>query len=159
MLPLPKLPMMVGRGRDMSVSTSRPVEGQQAPAELRFLSLFVPDLEAARRTYENVFGVAPSDTTDETIGRHPFAAAGPVVFDLGAVRLALYQCDMRTTHPGDVGIGLCVQGAASRITERVAPAGGKVFLGPVEREEDQREMAVFVLPDRHFFEVLAKPES
>jgi predicted enzyme related to lactoylglutathione lyase len=143
----------------MSVSTSKRVPGQQAPPDLKFLSLFVPDLEAARRTYETVFGVAPSDATDDTIGRHPFATAGPVVFDLGGVRLALYQCDMRTTHPGDVGIGLCVEGPAATITERVAPAGGRVFLGPVKIEQEQREMAVFVLPDRHFFEVLAKTEG
>jgi catechol 2,3-dioxygenase-like lactoylglutathione lyase family enzyme len=151
--------MMVSGAMPMSVSTPKRGPGQSPPPELKFLSLFVPDLEAACRTYESVLGVAPSEATDDMIRRHPFATAGPAVFDLGAVKVALYQCDMRTTHPGDVGIGLCVEGSAATITERVGPAGGRVFLGPVKVEQQQREMAAFVLPDRHFFEVLATGEG
>ena len=131
--------------------------GGQGPA-LRFLSLFVPDLEAATETYQSVFGIQP--IADELApAPHPFAAAGPVVFDLGSVRLALYQCDQRATHPGDVGIGLGVEGSPRAISQRVAPAGGRVFFGPQPLAGDDREMAVFVLPDRHFFEVIGERRS
>lgn len=140
----------------MSESTS-PAAASSGRPELRFLSLFVPDLEAARERYEAVFAVAPT-TSDDVPPRHPFAAAGPVVFDLGGVKLALYQCDLRTTHPGDVGIGLLVDGPVASITNRVPPTGGQVFLGPQPVAPDDREMAVFVLPDRHFFEVLGRGE-
>ncbi|MBW2523910.1 MAG: hypothetical protein JRI23_07040 [Deltaproteobacteria bacterium] len=136
----------------MSVPPSTGDAGEAAPA-LRFLSLFVPDLEAARKTYQSVLGVEPCE--DGLVPEpHPFAAAGPVVFDLGGVKLALYQCDQRATHPGDVGIGLCVEGSPARISQRVAPRGGRVFFGPQRLGADGRELAVFVLPDRHFFEVI-----
>lgn len=133
---------------------SDPAASSPAP-ELRFLSLFVPDLEAAVRTYRRVFGIEPSAPALAP-QPHPFAAAGPVVFDLGAVQLALYQCDMRATHPGDVGIGVHVDGSPAEIAGRVAPVGGKVFYGPRTFTEGGPELAVFVLPDRHFFEVVGR---
>jgi len=127
---------------------------------LRFLSLFVPDLATAARRYREVLGVAPVEETGPALAPapspHPFAAAGPGVFDLGGVALALYQCDQRTTHPGDVGIGLEADPRA--VADRAARRGGgdgKVFFGPKALPgDDGRELAAFVMPDRHFFEVL-----
>jgi hypothetical protein len=133
-----------------------------SPPTIRFLSLFVPNLADAARRYQAVLGVAPS-TRAESPGSpgprsapapHPFAAAGPVVFELGEICLALYQCDGRTTHPGDVGIGL-LDRAPSDAAGRAAANGGRVFLGPARLPADGREAAFFMLPDRHFFEVLA----
>lgn len=126
-----------------------------APPTVRFVSLFVPDLEAAARTYESIFGV-PASRADRTApSPHPFAASGPIVFDLGQVRLALYECDPnRGTHAGDVGIGVCVSAGLEAIASRAARHGGRVFFGPEALADDGRAMAVFVLPDRHFFEIL-----
>lgn len=120
---------------------------------LRFLSLFVPDLAAAQRVYEQVLGVPPRSPSGVP-APHPFAAAGPVVFDLGGVKLALYQCDMRTTHPGDVGIGLWVDGSPTDVARRATSQGGRAFAPEPLPAGDGQQMAVFVLPDRHFFEVL-----
>ncbi len=74
-------------------------------ASLRFVSLFVPDLAEAARTYEALLGTPPAAGPFPAPAPHPFAAAGPVVFELGSVALALYQVDEKTTHPGDVGFG------------------------------------------------------
>jgi predicted enzyme related to lactoylglutathione lyase len=120
---------------------------------MRFLSLFVPDLDAAVERYAAVFGLAPREGPGVAPSPHPFAGRGPVVFDLGQVCLALYQCDGRTTHPGDVGIGVEVADPAAT-TEAVRGSGGQVFFGPRAVVRDGREMAIFVLPDRHFFEVV-----
>lgn len=129
--------------------------GEAKRPALRFLSLFVPDLTKAVKSYERILGVAPTKESSAAPTPHPFAAAGPVVFELGSVALALYQCDMRGTHPGDVGIGVEVAGAPATIASRAAEQGGQVFFGPQPiSATDQREMAVFVLPDRHFFEVV-----
>jgi hypothetical protein len=131
-------------------------EKTKGPA-LRFLSLFVPDLDAAAQSYEQVLGVAPSATPASAPAPHPFAKKGPVVFELGDVALALYQCDMRGTHPGDVGIGVEVEGSSGAMAERARDVGGRVFFGPRPiSSTDSREMAVFVLPDRHFFEVVSR---
>jgi catechol 2,3-dioxygenase-like lactoylglutathione lyase family enzyme len=121
-------------------------------ASLRFVSLFVPDLEEARRTYEALLGTPPAAGPSPAPAPHPFAAEGPVVFVLGGVALALYQADGKTTHAGDVGIGIetAVNEAASAIREH----GGLVFWGPEALGEDRRRMAVGVLKDRHFFEVV-----
>jgi len=74
------------------------------------------------------------------------------VFRLGEVALALYECDGRTTHPGDVGFGLetTVDAAAARIREQ----GGRVFWGPRAVAGQERRMTVGMLPDRHFFEIV-----
>ncbi len=129
------------------------------PPTLRFLSLFVPDLAAATQRYQAVFGVAP--TTDDGVAPspHPCAAAGPVVFDLGGVKLALYQCDGRTTHPGDVGIGLHTDGPPGVTAKQAREHQGQVFFGPQELAGDGREMAIFMLPDRHFFEVIGSTDD
>lgn len=129
----------------------------EAP-EVTFLSLFVPKLAEAAKRYEAILGVAPSPGAGAALASHPFAAGTPVVFQLGSVSLALYQCDMRTTHPGDVGIGLTCQPDPKALAGRVGEHGGRVFFGPREVPGDGRELAVFVLPDRHFFEV-AGPRS
>jgi catechol 2,3-dioxygenase-like lactoylglutathione lyase family enzyme len=125
----------------------------QAP-RLRFLSIFVPDLAAATQRYEAVFGVPPVKDDGDPPSPHPYAAGGPVVFDLGGVKLALYQCDGKTTHPGDVGIGIRPDGPPGEIAKRATEHRGQVFYGPRELPGDGRPMAVFMLPDRHFFEVL-----
>lgn len=123
--------------------------------KMRFLSLFVPDLEKATMRYRDVLGIEPLESPTAAPQGHPFAAAGPVVFDLGGVELALYQCDMRATHPGDVGIGVETEDGPKSMARRAAAQGGKVFFGkqPIS-PDDARAMAVFVLPDRHFFEVV-----
>ncbi|MBI4702378.1 MAG: hypothetical protein HY744_14750 [Deltaproteobacteria bacterium] len=121
---------------------------------IRFLSLFVPDLESAARRYEAVFGVRRRPGADGAPRDHPYAAAGPVVLDLGPVELALYQCDGRTTHPGDVGIGVELDGPPAALGRRAAEQGGRVFFGPAARGADGRELCVLVLPERHFFEVV-----
>jgi hypothetical protein len=123
---------------------------------VRFLSLFVPDLDAAAARYAAVLGVAPRTDAGVAPARHPFAAAGPVVFDLGGVALALYRADGRGTHAGDVGIGLEAQGAPESVTARAAAEGGRVVrtverLGPT----DARAMSILALPDRHFFEIVS----
>jgi catechol 2,3-dioxygenase-like lactoylglutathione lyase family enzyme len=127
-----------------------------SPPRLAFLSLFVRDLDAARRRYESMLGVAAVEADPDPPGPHPFAARGPVVFDLGGAKLALYQANQQVTHPGDVGIGLHLDAPAGEMASRVAPAGGRVFFGPRPAPGDGREMAVFVMPDRHFFEVLGR---
>jgi len=98
------------------------------PASLRFLSLFVSDLGEATGTYQALLGVSRVMAPRRRQRPHPFAARGPVVFQLGDVALALYQCDGRTTHPGDVGFGIetAVDEAAARVREH----GGQVFWGP-----------------------------
>lgn len=128
--------------------------------KLRFLSIFVPDLDAATERYREVLGVEPADEDLGAPSGHPFASAGPIVFELGGVALALYQCDMRATHPGDVGIGLEIEGSPQAMATRATAQRGKVFFGPRQiSADDAREMAVFVLPDRHFFEVVSGDES
>ena len=131
-----------------------------APPELRFLSLFVPDLEAAKKRYEEVLGVSALEADGTSPDPHPFSPATPVLFDLGGVKLALYEANPdRGTHPGDVGIGVMVQGSPAALAGRASAQGGKVFYGPKRVPGDGRELAVFVLPDRHFFEVLGQPRT
>jgi predicted enzyme related to lactoylglutathione lyase len=127
--------------------------GTSLGPRMRFLSLFVPDLDTAVAQYTAVFGVEPREGPGAALSPHPFSGRGPVVFDLGQVCLALYQCDGRTTHPGDVGIGVEVEDPAVT-TGAVRASGGQVFFGPRTVAGDGREMAIFVLPDQHFFEVV-----
>ena len=129
------------------------------PPRLQFLSLFVPDLAAASQRYEAIFGVAPAPDETEPPSPHPYASAGPVVFDLGGVKLALYQCDGKTTHPGDVGIGLRTDGPPDQLAKRARQHRGQVFFGPQALPGDGRAMAVFMLPDRHFFEVIGTADD
>lgn len=126
-----------------------------ARVALEFVSLFVPSLEEAVPRYRALLGVPPSEGPGRAPCSHPFAAKGPVVFELGNVALALYECDGRTTHPGDVGFGLAasVETAATRIREQ----GGRVFWGPKATASGGRTMAIGMLPDRHFFEIV-EPE-
>ena len=124
------------------------------PPRLRFVSLFVPDLEDAAARYAAVLGVVPSEPAPGAPRPHPFAARGPVVFDLGGTEIALYQADLRTTHPGDVGIGLAVDGAPDALAQRAVVSGARVFYGPEPLPGDGRRCAVLVLPDRHFLEVV-----
>lgn len=123
---------------------------------LKFLSLFVPDLAEAASRYEVVFGIKPSEDPGVVPQTHPFAATGPVVFDLGNVVLALYECDQRSTHPGDVGIGIEVDPGPDAMAKRARSQQGQVFFGPGPIADEGREMAIFVLPDRHFFEVVGR---
>jgi hypothetical protein len=60
-------------------------------ASLRFVSLFVPDLEEAARTYTALLGMQPAAGPSPAPAPHPFAAAGPVVLERGGVALALYR--------------------------------------------------------------------
>lgn len=120
---------------------------------LRFLSIFVPDLAEAAERYAAVLGAEPIEGTAPAPSPHPFAPQEPVVLRLGDVCLALYQCDGRTTHAGDVGIGLEVNDATA-VAKAAADNGGQVFFGPRTLPGDGREMAVFMMPDRHFFEIV-----
>ena len=120
----------------------------------RFLSLFVPDLDDAVARYAAMLGVEPTREPGAAPSPHPYAARGPVTFDVGGTELALYQCDMRTTHPGDVGIGLVVEGPPDALAARAAERGGRVFFGPGPLPGDGRRGAFLMLPDRHFFELL-----
>lgn len=119
---------------------------------LCFISLFVPDLDAAVKTYTVLLRRAPSDTPGTAPVPHPFASKGPVVFDLGGLSLALYQCDTKTTHPGDVGFGLQTQ--LDQAAETVKSQGGQVFWGPRNLGSTSRRMAIGMLRDRHFFELV-----
>jgi hypothetical protein len=121
---------------------------------VRFLSLFVPDLQKARSQYALILGVDPVEADTTCLRKHPFAAAGPVIFELGSVKLALYQCDMRGTHPGDVGIGLYAEQSPTEVAALARKAGANVFFGPKELPGDGREVAVFMTQDRHFFEAV-----
>ena len=120
--------------------------------ELRFLSLFVPDIQAATARYAAFLGVEPERDDPDVPRDHPFAGGPPVVFPMGQVKLALYPCDGRITHPGDVGIGLASDTPGQLLAD-AAKAGARVF--PRQRPlADGRELGVFMVPDRHFFEVL-----
>jgi len=119
---------------------------------LRFISLFVPSLADAVPRYRALLGVEPSETTGAAPPRHPFAAKGPVVFQLGAVALALYECDGKTTHPGDVGFGLYA--SVEQAVSCLGAHQGRVFWGPKPVQPEGRHMAVGMLPDRHFFEIV-----
>ncbi len=119
---------------------------------LRFLSLFVADLERAAQNYSVALGVEPMATPAQAPTRHPFSPAPPVVFDLGGVELALYQVDAATTHEGDVGIGI-ESAEAPALLHRVTDVGGQTLL---ESAAPAAPLSIFVMPDRHFFEVLPK---
>ncbi len=127
-----------------------------AAPTLRFISLFVPELEATAARYTAFLGVSPVLDDPDVPRDHPYAAGPPLVFPLGQVKLALYPCDDRITHPGDVALGLhaddlpavmgAAEGAGAKLFPRRPPIG------------DGRELGVFVLPDKHYFEVLG-PKS
>ncbi len=118
---------------------------------IEFLSLFVPDLDAAVNRYRAVLGIEPALEPGLALSSHPFATKGPVVFQLGEVALALYQCDMRTTHPGDLGIGLRVED--NETVHRFGETGGQVFWASPQPQGPQ--LAIGVTPERHFFEMVA----
>ena len=122
--------------------------------EITFLSLFVPDLAQAARRYQEVLGLEPAENQGSAPDPHPFAGSAPVVFDLGQVRIALYEANPhRGTHPGDVGIGVRTAEPPAAVAERAKQNGATTLYGPKRLAGDGREMAVFALPDRHFFEV------
>jgi hypothetical protein len=121
-----------------------------------FISLFVPNLNDAALHYAALLQTPPIDCPSAALSPHPFAAKGPVVFQLGNVELALYECDGRTTHPGDVGIGL--ESAVAETAGRLSAQGGTVFWGPESIGESQRKLAIGMMPDRHFFEI-AEPAT
>lgn len=124
------------------------------PPALRFISLFVPSLAEAVPRYQALLGVAPAEDTGAAPAPHPCAARGPVVFQLGEVALALYECDGRTTHPGDVGLGL--EAPVEETAATLGQHGGRVFWGPRQIGGTGPRMAIGVLPDRHFFEIVEK---
>ena len=119
--------------------------------ELRFISLFVPSLQQAVPRYQALFGVAPSAGSASAPAPHPFACKGPVVFRMGSVAVALYECDGKRTHPGDVGFGL--EGSVDEAAARLREQGGRVLWGPRPLAAGLRRMVVGMLPDRHFFEI------
>ena len=119
---------------------------------ISFISLFVPNLAETALRYASLLEVSPSDDSHAAPAPHPFATKGPVVFRLGAVSLALYECDGRITHPGDVGIGL--ECAVAQTVDRLASLAGTVIWGPTPIGETERKLAVGMMPDRHFFELV-----
>jgi len=122
------------------------------PPRVQFLSLFVPNLEASVGHYRAMLGMEPLEGLGAAPASHPFAAKGPVVFQLGAVSLALYECDDQTTHAGDVGIGLTIDDP--EIVHRFRECGGQLFWGPNSLNRETQQFAIGVMPDRHFFELL-----
>lgn len=116
-----------------------------AKPKLRFLSLFVPDLDQYRVVYADLFGVEPEATSPPVVANHPYSPKPPVVFDLGGVKLALYQADGQVTHAGDVGIGLVADEPAD--FERRAQEHGGQTIG-------SGDLRIVALPDRHFFEIV-----
>ena len=121
-------------------------------ASIRFISLFVPNLDAAATHYGELLQMSPSIGPSAVPKPHPFAARGPVVFELGDVALALYECDNQTTHPGDVGLGLECEVAV--YAPRINAQGGHVFWGPRQVSNEARALAIGMMPDRHFFELI-----
>ncbi len=117
-----------------------------------FISLFVPDLAEATSRYAALLQMTPCDESSLVPAPHPFAAKGPIVFQLGDVALALYECDGRTTHAGDVGIGL--ECDIAETSARIDAQGGTVFWGPDSIGDSDRKLAVGMMPDRHFFEIV-----
>jgi len=125
------------------------------PPEIRFLSLFVPDVAAAAQHYETLLGGPPVAAHGRAPDPHPFAGSEPVVFELGTVLIALYQANPnRGTHPGDVGIGVRVDAPPSQVAERARSCRAQVLYGPKRVPGDGRTLAVVMLPDRHFFELV-----
>ncbi len=122
------------------------------PPRLRFISLFVPNLAEAVTRYEALLQTAPNYDSAAALAPHPFATSGPVVFQLGEVAIALYECDNRTTHPGDVGFGL--ETDMNQTVSRIREQGGNVFWGPASASEGGQNAAIAMLPDRHFFEIV-----
>ena len=120
--------------------------------KIKFLSLFVPNLDEALDNYQSLLGVSPESGKGAALAPHPFAARGPVVFQLGEVALALYECDGQTTHPGDVGIGL--ETDLEHATSGLLEHGGQVFWQPEAIDANQRRLAIGMSPDRHFFEIV-----
>lgn len=120
--------------------------------KIKFLSLFVPNLAEAVARYQLILGIPPHDSCAAAPAQHPFAAKGPVVFQLGDVTLALYECDGRTTHTGDVGIGLETELDAT--AAELHRQSGQVFWGPQPIDTGGRRLAIGVTADRHFFEIV-----
>ncbi len=123
-----------------------------ADPTLRFISLFVPELEATAARYAAILRVQPVRDDPDVPRDHPYAAGPPVVFPMGQVKLALYPCDGRITHPGDVALGLHSDDLLGTMGE-ARRVGAKLFPRRASPDAD-RELGVFVLPDKHFFEVL-----
>jgi catechol 2,3-dioxygenase-like lactoylglutathione lyase family enzyme len=89
------------------------------PPEITFLSLFVPDLKEAARCYQEVLGLEPVPNQGQAPDPHPFAGSAPVLFELGQVRIALYEANPnRGTHAGDVGIGVRFHQGLAAVAER-----------------------------------------
>ncbi len=122
---------------------------------LRFISLFVPNLAEAVVQYSALLQQPPSQSAAGALAPHPFAVKGPVVFQMGDVMLALYECDASTTHPGDVGFGLegDIEQAATQITRQ----GGTIFFGPGTIAGSGTRLAIGMTSDRHFFELVDPP--
>lgn len=124
-----------------------------------FISLFVPDLEQARAAYARVFGTEAVPASGEVPPRHPFSPLPPAVFELGGVRLCLYQVDGRVTHAGDVGLGIATTDEPEAVLRRAAEAGGQVLMSPTRLPasgDGALTMSIFMLPDRHFFELVKR---
>ena len=120
--------------------------------QIQFLSLFVPNLEKSVEHYRAMLGIEPGAGPAAAPAPHPFATKGPVVFQLGEVSLALYECDTRTTHAGDVGIGLSIDDPET--VHRFRELGGNLFWGPNSIDAGKRQLSIGVMPDRHFFEIV-----
>jgi hypothetical protein len=124
---------------------------------VEFLSLFVPDLSAARDAYATVFGIEPEAASGSIPHTHPYSPQPPVVFDLGTLKLALYQIDGHVTHAGDVGIGTTTDDLPGLLAR--AQRVGADAMPAVEVDADQdapKRFGVVVFPAQHFFELIAR---
>ena len=114
---------------------------------IEFLSLFVKDIEESKRIYSHIFGAShlTEEDYENYVKCHPFAGnLPPAVFSLGTIKLALYQANGRTTHPGDLGIGLVLEDNVEEFLERVRTSGGTLFFGPKQIHGQEKKLAVFV---------------
>jgi hypothetical protein len=126
-----------------------------------FLSLFVEDPTAAAVRLEALLGCRPRSAGDAGANvapsPHPFAAEGPIVFELGTIELALYRASAaKGTHGGDVGIGIAL-GALEEddatLDARLAASQARP-LAPTTTLADGRSLRVAMTLDRHFFELI-----
>ncbi len=150
---------------------------------VRFLSLFVDDPATSADRLEALLGCAPREDAraEGAPSPHPFAAEGPIVFELGEVELALYRASAaKGTHAGDVGIGVALNAAETGLADetsstksansaddaaravaehdtvlnaRLAASKARA-LAPSTTLADGRPMRVAMTLDRHFFELI-----
>ncbi|MFC2091493.1 hypothetical protein ACFLTD_01835 [Elusimicrobiota bacterium] len=130
--------------------------------KIEFISLFVSDLRKAIEDYSVLFATEPVECAGSIPLKHPFSPLAPVVFDMGNIKIALYQADSNTTHTGDVGLGLISDENTEEILQRAVHCGGQVLISSDEvtvKDAQNPKMSVFMMRDRHFYELVSDRDS